>query len=99
MRQVRIIQGDDIASLQDSINASLATVKSEDVINIHVNLKELNAVIEYTVAEEYTNRLCAECQYWDDSGSANAVIGLCQEHGKKCRFNCRACAQFKDVRR
>ena len=102
MRQVKILKGDDIktvSDLQDSINACLVPVKSDDVIRIDINLSELSAVIEYIANEEYMDRICSECQYWDDSGSASAVSGLCQEHGGKRRFNCKACERFKDIRR
>ena len=99
MRQVKILKGHDIADLQDSINANLVSVKSEDVIGININLSDLSAIIEYVKNEEYMERICSECQYWDDSGSSSAVSGLCQEHGGKRRFNCKACEQFKDIRR
>lgn len=102
MRQVKIIKSDDIKSasdLQDSINACLVPVKSDDVISIDINLSELSAVIEYIANEEYMDRICSECQYWDDGDSASAVSGLCQDRGGRRRFNCKACESFKDIRR
>lgn len=98
MLQIRIAQGKDIGDLEDKVNGVLEDIKSDDVKNIEFVIPELTAVIEYIRSEEWKGRMCMDCQYWDDAGSADAVIGLCQVCGGKKRFNCKACEKFKDVR-
>ena len=84
-------------SIDDQVNAFLKTLKSEAVKDIDVRETGF-AVIQYEIKEEWTDRICSECKYWDDGGSVEAVNGLCQERGGRRRFNCRACERFKDIR-
>ena len=98
MLQIQIVTGENVKDLTDKTNACLAPISTEAVRDIDINVKELTAVIQYQLIEEWTKRLCSECQYWDDSGSSSAVSGLCQDNGRRYRFNCQACKNFKDVR-
>lgn len=99
MLQIRIVEGNDTAILEAKTNSFLAGIPTEAVKGISVDVNSLAAVVQYQVAEAWQDRICAECQYWDDSGSTSNVSGYCQESGRRCRFNCKACANFKDVRR
>ena len=84
-------------SIDDQVNAFLKTLKSEAVKDIDVRETGF-AVIQYEIKEEWSDRICSECKYWDDGGSVDSVNGLCQECGVRRRFNCRACERFKDIR-
>ena len=98
MIQVKIIDSFDLDSLNDKINSFLAGISSEAVKDISVNSQTLTTVIQYEVKDAWVGHLCVDCQSWDDSGSHNSVVGLCQQHGGRKRFNCSACPQFTDVR-
>lgn len=98
MFQLKTIIVKSIADLDNEVNAFLATIKSENFKSIEVKEEKGMAIILYEVKDAWDNRMCCECQHWDDSGSSNAVSGLCQECGKRRRFNSGACDRFKDVR-
>jgi len=98
MLQLKTIIVKSIADLDESVNAFLATIDSENFRSIEVKEEKGLAFILYEVKDAWTSRMCSECQYWDDGGSSNSVSGLCHECGGRRRFNCRACDRFKDVR-
>ena len=83
--------------IDDAVNEFLKTIKTEDVLKVET--KDVGFVIvQYEVKEAWVNRLCCDCKYWDDGGSADSVGGLCIECGGRRRFNCKACDRFIDVR-
>lgn len=98
MLQVKILKGKDIETLNDAVNVFLANFNEDAIKDINVEAEKMVAVIQYTVKPEWTNKLCADCKYWDDAGCSDAVSGLCQERGGRRRFNCKACECFKDIR-
>lgn len=99
MLQIKLLQGKDIETLTDKVNAFLASLSSEAVKGIDVNDTKWIAVIQYEHKDEWEGKMCCDCQHWDDSGSDDAVVGLCQECGGRRRFSAKACECFKDVRR
>lgn len=88
-----------VHEMDDSVNAFLSTIESEAFRSIRVEEAKGYAVILYESEEAWKNRMCSECQYWDDVGSSDSVSGLCHECGGRRRFNCRACDRFKDIRK
>ena len=98
MLKVKIIESVAGRNLVDDLNDFLATLKSEDVRKTVYDQFPQFIVVEYEKREAWAGKMCAECQYWDDSGSSDAVVGLCQECGGRKRFNCKACSRFKDIR-
>lgn len=98
MLQIQIIKGGLAEDLNKKINEFLATIHEDSVRDISVDVMQGTAVIQYVIKEAHVGRMCCECQYWDDGGETT-TSGLCHEHGKMCRFNCKACTSFKDVRR
>lgn len=98
MLQIKIIKGGLAEDLNETVNEFLATIHEDAVKDISVDVMKGTAVIQYVVKNAWADRLCSECKYWDDSGSSDAVSGLCHECGGRRRFNCKACAKFKDVR-
>lgn len=98
MIQIELVEGKNIRSLKNAANDFLKSYDTESIQDISFDFDHMVAVIKYELGAEWVNRICSECQYWDDSGSSDAVSGLCQEHGGRKRFNCKACKEFKDVR-
>lgn len=99
MLQIKIVKGKDIGDLNERVNEFLATVKSDAIKdNIDFDIPELVAIIKYELLEQWHGRLCSECKYWDDGESSDSVSGLCQECGKRRRFNAKACERYQDVR-
>lgn len=98
MLQVLYVCGIDMPDLIESLNKTLSGLNSKEKPNIIYNRDKVEAIVEYEPVEVYENSLCCECQYFDTSGSASDVSGLCQLKGKRCRFNCRACKDYKDIR-
>lgn len=99
MVKVKIIDAVSRIGLENEVNEFLTTIKSEEVRKTEYDLPNFTALIEYEIEEAWKKMMCADCQHWDDTGSADAVIGVCQECGGRKRFNCSACERFKDVRR
>ena len=99
MLQIKLLQGKDMETLTDKVNEFLASLSSEAVKDINVNDTKWLALIQYEHKDEWESKMCCDCQHWDDSGSADAVVGLCQECGGRKRFSAKACERFKDVRR
>lgn len=99
MLKVKIIDAVTRHKMEDELNGFLSSLTSEDVRNITYDFPNLTVAIEYEITDAWKNMICADCQYWDDGNSADAVIGMCQECGGRKRFNCKACERFKDVRR
>lgn len=88
----------EIDEIDNEVNAFLATIPTESVVSVETKARGF-VVVLYEVKELWSGRLCCDCQYWDDCGSVDSVSGLCQEHGGRRRFNCKACDRFKDIRR
>ena len=97
MLQIKTFHHNDPQHIDDLVNQFLATLTSEAVKDIDVRESGF-AVVTYEVKDTWSDMICADCSYWDDTGSADAVIGLCQECGGRKRFNCKACQKFKDIR-
>lgn len=87
-----------VKEIDASVNEFLNTIDSEAFRSIEVKEEKGLAFILYEAKEEWKDRMCSECQYWDDGGSSDSVSGICHECGGRRRFNCRACEKFKDVR-
>ena len=99
MLQLKTIIVKSIADLDTSVNEFLSTIESDAFRSLEVKEEKGLAFILYEVMEGWKERMCCECQYWDDGGSSDSVSGLCQECGGRRRFNCKACNRFKDVRK
>ena len=99
MLQIKTIIVKSIEDLDSSVNEFLSGIDSDSFRSIEVKEEKGLAFILYEVKEEWKERMCYECQHWDDGGSADSVSGLCHECGGRRRFNCNACDRFKDVRK
>ena len=91
--QVKFIEGVTLESLEREINDFLAEL-SEDPKSIMYNFDNLSAVIEYNNVRK--GAICCECAFWDDGGSHDALIGLCQRCGGKRRFSDKSCNKYED---
>lgn len=98
MLQIKLVEGKDSTELNNNTNEFLATIQSEAVKDITVDVPNMTAIIQYILEEKWKGHLCCDCQHWDDGGSLESVTGLCQECGGRRRFNNKSCPQFKDVR-
>ena len=100
MLQVKIIQENELDSLNRSVNEFLATIHTDKPIDIKWELQDIPfiAIIQYEHKEPWMDEKCYDCKYWDDGGDSAAVSGLCRECGGRRRFNCKACSAFKDMR-
>lgn len=97
MLQIKTFITKSVEENDNEVNAFLSTIPAEAVKKVET--KEAGfVVVLFEIKDEWADRLCCDCAHWDDSGSADAVSGLCQECGGRRRFNCRACNRFKDVR-
>ena len=96
MLQVKFVLGCDALDLTESLNRTLSNMEEEIADIKFVDSK--TAAIIFKVAEEYLDRLCCDCSFWDDSNSTSNLIGLCQFCGKRKRFNDKACRSYKDIR-
>lgn len=94
MLQVKLVQGKDMETLENNVNRFLASLSS-DVKDIKVD--GATAFVLYELEELWKDRMCCECQYWDDGGETG-VTGICHECGQRRRFNYKACECFKDIR-
>ena len=95
MLQIKFVEGKDIETLENSVNAFLAYLSSEEVKDI--KREGCLVTILYERKDAWVGMMCCDCKYWDDGGEPT-TSGLCQECGKRRRFNCKACEFFKDVR-
>ena len=98
MLHIKTVFFSSVKEIDASVNEFLDTIETESFRSIEVKEEKGMALILYEVKEEWKNRICYECKYWDDGGSTDSVSGLCQECGGRRRFNCKACNRFKDVR-
>lgn len=98
MLQLKTVFFSSVKELDASVNEFLTGIETEAFRSIRVEEEKGYAVILYEAQEAWKNRMCADCKYWDDGGSSNSVIGLCQECGGRRRFNCKACDRFIDIR-
>jgi len=94
MLKIKYVQGKDLQTLENNVNAFLASLTSEV---IDIKTEEGMVVILYKEKESWEGRLCCDCQYWDDGGEMT-TSGLCHECGQRRRFNNKSCDRFKDVR-
>lgn len=97
MLQTKFVFGTDLPDLNGRLNEALSEIKSENIQVKYETDKKL-AIIEFEIYEAYKDHICCECAYWDDSGSHQSLSGFCTLTGKRMRFSCHACPQFKDVR-
>ena len=97
MIQIKFIHANEIVALETATNEFLQTVETESVKDIKYDFEELVSIVQYELIEEWKDRMCCECRYWDDGGETGTT-GLCHEHGQRRRFNYKACKCFKDVR-
>ena len=93
--QVKIITGNTLAELEDCVNSFLESLDGEPR-NIQFYLDNWSAVVEY---ENVCKGLCCDCKFWDDGNDSDSLIGLCQMHGGRKRFNQKGCKEFNDIRR
>lgn len=96
MKQTIFVTGLDLDDLNRRLNKALSEIEGESSISYHFD--NMLAVIEYDTSAAYASNICCECQYWDSSNSESDVSGICQLKGKRCRFNCKACKDYKDIR-
>jgi len=94
MLQVKIANGANYKELEDDINSVLENINSEDVKNIHYQLHELTAVIEFIKSESWKGQICSACKLWDDGGDSSVLIGECKCHKQRRRFQDSACKEF-----
>ena len=97
MLQIKIITVTHLSELDTTVNEFLATLDDEAVKDIKTDIEKGTATIQYIIKEAWKNRLCCDCQYWDDGGETS-VTGICHCTGKRRRFNNSSCKSFKDVR-
>lgn len=97
MLQVKFVYGKDMPDLNENLNKTLSEITSEKT-DIKYELNQLMAIIEYEVYEAYKDRLCCECAFWDDDGKSSTLACFCTMTGKRMRYNCHACAQYRDIR-
>jgi len=95
MIQIKFVQGKDLLTLENGVNEFLASLSSEEIKDI--KREELLVTILYERKDAWVGMMCCDCQYWDDGGEPT-TSGLCHETGRRCRFNCKACERFRDVR-
>lgn len=95
MLQIKTFEGTP-KEIDEAVNEFLDGIDDDLIRSIEVKVGF--AVVQYHVKKPWEGRLCSECQHWDDAGSSDSVIGLCQEKGGRRRFNCRACDKYKDIR-
>ena len=93
--QVKIITGNTLAELEESVNVFLGSLDDEPK-NIQFYLDNWSAVVEY---ENVCKGICCDCKFWDDGDDMDSLIGLCQRHGGRKRFNQKSCKDFFDNRR
>lgn len=95
MIQIKFVQGKDLLTLETSVNAFLASLSSEELKDI--KREDCLVTILYEKKDAWVGKLCCDCKYWDDGGEPT-TSGLCQECGKRRRFNAKACDRYQDVR-
>ena len=96
MLQVKFIEGFSADDMTQKVNEALSEINSEDVTIIPIDKRSV--VIQYETAAEYSKRLCSECRFWDDNGDTSSLSCFCTIKGKRMRYNCKACSEYKDIR-
>ena len=94
MLQVKFVEGKDRETLENNVNEFLASLSFEVK---DIKPASHSVMILYEMHEEWKDRMCCECQLWDDGGETT-TSGICHECGKRRRFNNKACKCFKDIR-
>lgn len=95
MLQIKYVQGKDIETLENNINAFLASLTFEEVKDIRHG--DGIVTILYERKNAWVGMMCCDCKYWDDGGEPT-TSGICQECGQRRRFNAKACERYKDLR-
>jgi len=95
MIQIKFVQGKDLMTLEKGVNEFLASLSSEEVKDI--KREDTLVTILYERKDAWVGMMCCDCKYWDDGGEPT-TSGLCQECGKRRRFNAKACDRYQDVR-
>ena len=95
MRQIKIIDKTTCLNLERGVNDALKEI-DDDNPSIKYMLDIDTVVIEYTV--KVTKLMCADCIFYDSTQSVHKAWGVCQCNGKRLRFNCNICNEFKDIR-
>ena len=98
MFKIEILEGENLKDLQNKVNGFIEPLKADDIKGIDIREGTIVAIIQYEIEEEWRNAKCMDCSQWDDEGKTDTVSGLCHIHGRRTRFNCRACKEFKDIR-
>jgi hypothetical protein len=98
MLKLKTVFFSSVKEIDASVNEFLTTIDEDSFRDLKVKEDKGIAFILYEAKEAWKDRMCSECQYWDDGNSSDSVSGLCHECGGRRRFNCRACDRFKDVR-
>lgn len=96
--QIKIIKPEvkNWQDLEREVNEFLSTLE-EPPLNTKIDIETCYAVIEYERVRK--GAICCECRFWDDSGSVDELMGLCQRCGGRKRFNGKACNKYEDTRR
>lgn len=95
MLQIKYVQGKDMQTLENNVNAFLASLTFEEVKDIQHG--DGIVTILYERKGAWIGMMCCDCQFWDDGGETT-TSGICHECGQRRRFNAKACKCFKDVR-
>ena len=95
MLQIKFVQGKDMETLENNVNAFLASLSSDEIKEF--KREDCLVTILYERKDAWIGMLCCDCQYWDDCGEPT-TSGICHECGQRRRFNAKACECFKDVR-
>ena len=73
MIQIKLVHVGDLKTLNDNVNETLAGIPSEAIKEpIKFDFSEMVAIIQFELIEEWKNRMCAECRYFDDGGEPSA---------------------------
>ena len=91
--QVKFITGNSLTELEDGVNSFLDGL-SDEPQEVRFDIDKLNVIIIYNKVRK--NALCCECKFWQDTDGG--TMGLCQRYGGRKRFDCKACANYEDVR-
>jgi len=97
MLQTKFVKGTDITDLNEKLNRALSETTSEKT-EVKYFLDDFLAIIEYELHEVYKDRYCSECAYWDGESDRSSLACFCTMTGKRMRYNCHACVQYKDIR-
>lgn len=98
MKKVKICEGFSYSDLEKKVNEALSEIKSDKVDIVYLPTDKHAISIEYEIHEAYQDRVCCECAYWEDTGHYS-LVNFCVLTGKRKRYICPACADYKDIRK